>query len=248
MKKIQVEGRNPVLEMLRRHVTVVEMFLDGRARPDKKLEEILALAREQKTIIKQVERNQLNTMSATGVHMGLIAFVEPPPLPTRLKDLLHECRAKNEDPFLLLINDTLLQQNLGAITRTANAAGVHGIIVPRKQENPLTPEVIRVSMGAALFTPIINESIFTAFKTLKSEGIPVTGVDMDGEILYSAAPLQGSIALLLGGEHKGLSEPEIKRCRQLVRIPMKGIVSSLNISAACAILVYEKLRQDRERR
>jgi len=244
MKKIQVEGRNPVLEILRKNIILKEIFIDSQARLDKKLQEILALAQKQKTLIKKVDRAFLDKMSSTGVHMGLIATAIPPPQPHRLKDLLKWCREKNEPPFLILINHTLFQQNLGAIIRTANAAGVHGIILPRKQEHPLTPEVIRISMGAALFTPIINENLFTTFKILKTEGVPVTGVDMEGEIPYFEAPLYGSIALLLGGEHKGLTEPEKKRCHQLVQIPMKGMVSSLNISAACAILLYEKKRQD----
>jgi 23S rRNA (guanosine2251-2'-O)-methyltransferase len=244
MKPIQVEGRNPVLEMLRRGITVTELFIDSHARLDKKLEEILALAGKSKVKIKKVERYILDKMSATGVHMGLIAYAAPPPQPLKLKDLVKDCYSKNQEPVLLVFNEIVFQQNLGAIARTANAAGVHGIILPKKQENPLSPEVIRVSMGAAFFTPIIRENVFNAFKIFKSEGIPIIGVDMEGEILYSNAHLGGSLALVLGGEHKGLSEPERKKCDQIVRIPMKGMVSSLNVSVACGILLYEKIRQD----
>jgi 23S rRNA (guanosine2251-2'-O)-methyltransferase len=233
MKPIQVEGRNPVLEMLRRGIAITELFIDSHARLYKKLEEILALARKNKAKIKQVGRSTLDKMSATGVHMGLIAYATAPPLPQKLKDLVKECYSKNQEPFLLVFNQVVFQQNLGAIARTANAAGVHGIILPKKQENPLSPEVIRVSMGAAFFTPIIRENIFNAFKIFKSEGISIIGVDMKGETLYSNAHLGGSVALVLGGEHKGLSEPERKKCDQIVRIPMKGMVSSLNVSVAC---------------
>jgi 23S rRNA (guanosine2251-2'-O)-methyltransferase len=244
MNPIQVEGRNPVLEMLRKGITITELFIDSHARLDKKMEEILSLARKNKAKINKVQRHTLDKMSATGVHMGLIAYAQTPPLPQKLKDLVKECYSKNQEPFFLVFNEVVFQQNLGAIVRTANAAGVHGIILPKKQENPLTPEVIRISMGAAFFTPIIRENLFNAFKIFKSEGIPITGVDMKGESLYSQAFLQGSAALLLGGEHKGLSEPERKRCDQIVRIPMQGMVSSLNVSVACGILLYEKIRQD----
>jgi len=244
MKPIQVEGRNPVLEMLRRGITITELFIDSHARLDKKLEEMLALAGKNKAKIKKVERYTLDKMSATGVHMGVIAYAIPPPQPLKLKELVKECYSQNQEPFLLVFNEVVFQQNLGAIARTANAAGVHGIILPKKQADPLSPEVIRVSMGAAFFTPMIRENIFNTFKICKSEGIPIIGVDMEGETLYSNAHLGGSLALVLGGEHKGLSEPERKKCDQIVRIPMKGMVSSLNVSVACAILLYEKLRQD----
>jgi 23S rRNA (guanosine2251-2'-O)-methyltransferase len=242
MKPIQVEGRNPVLEILRRGITITELFIDSHARLDKKLEEILALAG--KTKIKKVERYILDKMSATGIHMGLIAYAAQPPLPLKLKDLVKECYSKNQEPFLLVFNELVFQQNLGAIVRTANAVGVHGIILPKKQEKPLSPEVIRVSMGAAFFTPIIRENLFNALKIFKSEGISIIGVDMKGETLYSNAHLGGSLALVLGGEHKGLSGPERKKCDQIVRIPMKGMVSSLNVSVACGVLLYEKIRQD----
>ncbi len=233
-----------MLEILRRGITVTELFIDCHARLDQKLEEILTLAGKNQAKIKKVERSTLDKMSATGVHMGLIAFAAAPPLPLKLKELVKECYSKNQEPFLLVFNQALMQQNLGAIARTANAAGVHGIILPKNQENPLSPEVIRVSMGAAFFTPMVRENIFNAFKIFKSEGIPIIGVDMKGETLYSNAHLEGSIALVLGGEHKCLSEPERKKCDQIVRIPMKGMVSSLNVSVACGILLYEKIRQD----
>lgn len=244
MKPIQVEGRNPVLEMLRRGITIKTLFIDSHARLDKKMEEILVLARKKKVEIKKVERSTLNKMSATGVHMGMIAYAETPRQPTKLKELVKECYSKNQDPFFLVFNEVVFQQNLGAIARTANAAGVHAIILPKKQENPLTPEVIRVSMGAALFTPIIRENVFNAFKFFKGEGIPIIGVDMKGGNLYSNVHLGGSVALVLGGEHKGLSDPEKKKCDEIVKIPMKGMISSLNVSVACGILLYEKVRQD----
>jgi 23S rRNA (guanosine2251-2'-O)-methyltransferase len=244
MKPMQIEGRNSVLEMLRRGIVFTELVVDSHARPDKKLEEIFTLARKNKTKIKRVQRSILDKMSSTGVHMGVVAYAPGPGLPTRVKDLIKECYSNNQEPFLLLFNQVVFQQNLGAITRTANAAGVHGIIIPKMQDNPLSPEVIRISMGAAFFTPIIRENLFNVFKLLKSEGIPIIGVDMTGETPYWDAHLEGSVALVLGGEHKGLSEPERKKCEQIVRIPMKGMVSSLNVSVASGILLLEKVKQD----
>jgi 23S rRNA (guanosine2251-2'-O)-methyltransferase len=244
-KHIQIEGRNTILEIIRRNIAISEIFVDAHARIDKKLDEILSLAGEKKTTIRRVNRSILDKMSSTGVHMGVIAYADTPPLPTRLKDILEDCYLKNEEPFLLLLSDVVYQQNLGAVTRTANAAGVHGIIVPKKQRNPMTPEVIRVSMGAAFFTPVIAENLFIAIKLLKSEGIRIIGADMTGEVFYSDANLRGSVAFVLGGEHKGISEPEKKRCDKIVSMPMNGTVSSLNVSVACGILLYEKIRQDK---
>jgi len=221
------------------------MYVDRGANMDQRMDEILSLASSKGIVVKRVDRCVLDGLSYTGVHMGVIAFARAPSLATTTKQLFKSCRSKGESPFLVMIDDVVYEQNLGAIARTSNAAGVHGIIVPRSREGAVTPEVIRISMSAALFTPIIEENLFSALKAMRSEGVHTVGADMDGEDLYTDADLKGSVAFVLGGEHKGMSEPMKRRCDEIVRIPMYGMVSSLNLGVACSILLYEKLRQDR---
>jgi len=245
LKDLRIEGRNAVLGALRRDTDVREIYVDVRANMDRRMDEIQSLASSKGVAVKRVDRRVLDGLSCTGVHMGVIAFARPPSLATTTKELLRSCRSKGESPFLVMIDDLVYEQNLGAIARASNAAGVHGIIVPRSRKGAVTPEVIRISMGAALFTPIIEESLFSALKAIKSEGVHTVGADMDGEGLYTDVDLKGSVAFVLGGEHKGMSEPMKRKCDEVVRIPMYGMVSSLNLGAACSILLYEKLRQDR---
>lgn len=244
MKSVQIEGRNSVLELLRRGRLVKEINIDANARLDDKLKGILELADEQGVTTRRVERSALDRMSSTGVHMGVIAKADVPRLPVKLKDVLAQCAEKNQEPFLLILDPLKYQQNFGAIVRTANAAAVHAIIMSGKRMSPVSPEIVRISMGAAFFTPIVRESVFSAIKILKSEGIPIVGADMSGECSYHEVDLRGGVALFVGSEHRGLSQPARKRCDHIVKIPMFGVVSSLNVSVACAILLYEKVRQD----
>lgn len=245
MGDVRIEGRNAVLGALRLGSEIREIYVDSRANIDRRMGEMLSIASQRGIAVKRVERRVLDDISSTGVHMGVIAFARAPSLVTTTKQLLTSCRSKGESPFLVVIDDVVYEQNLGAIARTANAAGVQGIIIPRSRKGAVTPEVIRISTGAALFTPIIEENLYSALKAMKSEGVHIVVADMDGKDLYSDANLKGSIAFVLGGEHKGVSEPMKRRCDEVVRIPMYGMVSSLNLSAACSILLYEKLRQDR---
>lgn len=245
MRDLRIEGRNAVLGSLRRDTEVREVYVDSRANMDRRMEEILSLASLKGIAIRRVDRRVLDDLSYTGVHMGVIALARAPSLAATTKQLLDSCRSRGESPFLVAVDGVVYEQNLGAIARTSNAAGVHGIIVPRSRKGAVTPEVIRISMSAALFTPIVEENLYSALKATRSEGVHIVGADMDAEVLYTDADLRGSVAFVLGGEHKGMSEPMRRRCDEVVRIPMYGIVSSLNLSAACSILLYEKLRQDR---
>jgi 23S rRNA (guanosine2251-2'-O)-methyltransferase len=244
MKGVQIEGRNAILEMLRQGVDFTKLYIEANVRMEERLDEIFRLAEERRIEIERVERARLNEISTTEVHMGVIGEASRPALAQSLRDVIEKCRARNKEPFILIIDEVVYQQNLGAIVRSANAAGVDCIVVPRKRGQGITAEVIRVSMGAAFFTPVIRESIYSALKTLSTEGVRIIGADMDGSVLYHEADLSGGVALVMGGEHKGLSDGIKRRCEQVVRIPIKGMVSSLNVSVSCAVLMYEKLRQD----
>ena len=245
MAEIAVQGKNTVLEILRRKVKIREIYLDSGAATDEKIAEIVSTASSRRVPLKRVDRDTLRTISNIGGrNIPIVALAEPPVLPATLPQLLRQCSEAGENPFLLMLGQVDYRQNLGAVARTANAAGVHGILVPRTRSNPVTPEVIRISMGAALFTPIIRESPYSALKVLKSGGLHIVGADMEAAKPYYEADLRGSIAFVLGGEDRRLPEPIMRRCDETVRIPMSGIVSSLNLSVACSVLVYEKLRQE----
>jgi len=244
MKTIKIEGKNAVLEALINNIKITEILIDVRANCDRRLNEILKIGSSKGVKIKKVDRKYLDKISDTGVHMGIIAFAERPKLPTTVNELLERCKKRNKDPFVVAIDGILHQQNIGAIVRTANASGVDGVIISKNTKRSISPEIIRISMGAALFTPIIKESIHSAIKILKKYNVYVVGADMNGAKPYYEINLKGSIAFILGGEHKGLSNPIRKKCDEILRIPMLGCVSSLNVSVACAILVYEKVRQE----
>lgn len=219
--------------------------MDANARLEARLRRLLDLAEEQGVQVTRVRRQVLDQRSATGEHMGVIAVANAPVLPTKLSEVLRECETRGVDPFLILLPDIRHRQNLGAIIRTANAAGVHAIVLSRGWQSVTTPEVARVSMGAVFFTPVIRESIYSVLKTLKSQGIAVIGADMRGEVTYDQADLRGAVALCIGSEGRGLSEELRKRCDVVVNLPMVGVVGSLNVSVACGVLVYEKVRQER---
>ncbi len=240
-----MEGRNAVLELLKQGGIIEEIFVDENARLDKRLSLILELAEKQGVRVIRKPRRVLTEMSSTGEHMGIIASAHPPQLPTRLIDVLDECEREKVDPFLVLIPEIQHQQNLGAIIRTANAAGVKAIIISRGTGSVFSPEVTRISMAANFFTPVIRMSTYSAIKMLKTYGIPIIGADASGEIPYFQANMRGAVTLCLGSEGKGLSEEIMRRCDYIVNIPMVGIVSSLNVSVSFGILVYEKVRQER---
>lgn len=245
MTEIPVQGKNAILEVLRRNVGVRTIYLDSGTDGDGKIAEIMSIATSRRIPLKRVDRAALQRISPFGArNVPVVALAEPPSLATTLPQLLRQCREAGLNPFLLMLGQVDYRQNLGAVARTANAAGVHGILVPRTRSNPVTPEVIRISMGAALFTPIIRESPYSALKVLKSGGLHIVGADMEAAKPYYEADLRGSIAFVLGGEDRRLPEPIMRRCDETVRIPMSGIVSSLNLSVACSVLVYEKLRQE----
>jgi 23S rRNA (guanosine2251-2'-O)-methyltransferase len=245
MKQEQLEGRNVILEALRAGRKFKRLLLDSQAREDEKLKEIISLARENKVSIEKVDRHRLDDISRTGVHLGIIGWA----LPRRsisLKELVEDCRAKGEVAFLLILKEVLYEQNLGAILRSAESAGVHGVIVPSRQGAGVTPNVIRISMGASEYVPVIRGSIMSSISFLKRSGVWIIGADMEGDDIYYEVDLTGPVAFVLGGEDKGLSEAIKSKCDRIVRIPMKGHISSLNVSVTCALLMYEKLRQEAE--
>lgn len=231
----RLEGRNVVLEALeRRRRPVRRIWLDQGAKADPKVDRIRELGGDTVVI---VERHLLDRMSQTGVHNGVIAEADPLPQPT-LKELLTE----KPWPFLVLLDEIQYEHNLGAVLRSALGAGVDGVIVPVERGKGITPVVQRVAMGGAEAVPVIREGISASLAEVRRQGIRVVGADMDGVPPWEL-DLTGPIALVLGGEDKGLTPPVRKRCDAIVGIPLQSGLQSLNVSVTAGILLFERVRQ-----
>ncbi|MBN1336819.1 MAG: 23S rRNA (guanosine(2251)-2'-O)-methyltransferase RlmB [Deltaproteobacteria bacterium] len=242
-----LEGRNPVLECLRRaRRRVVRIHLDDHARREDKVAEILDLAARSGAPVESVPRPSLDRASVTGVHNGVIAWAEPLPDLT-FRDLLDQIECQGEDPFLVLIDEPQYEHNLGAVLRSALGGGVHGVVVPTVRGKGVTAVVQRVAMGAAEAVPVVREGISSCLATLRRRGVRIVGADSDGAPPWSL-DLTGPLALVLGGEDKGLTPPLRKRCDALAGIPLAGDLESLNLSVAAGVLIFEKVRQEAGRR
>ncbi len=231
----RIEGRNVVLEALeRKRRKVLRIWLDIGAKPDRKIDRLLVLAGEK---VVRVERNLLDRMSQTGVHNGVIAEAEPFHEWT-VKDLLQAV----PEPFVVLVDEVQYEHNLGAILRSALGAGVDAVIIPVQRGKGLTPIVHRVSMGGAEAVPLIREGLSSALAQLQRAGVRIVGADMDGVPPWKI-DMRGALAIVLGGEDKGLTEPIRKRCDAIVGVPLAGGLESLNVSVTAGVLLFERVRQ-----
>lgn len=236
-----IEGRNPILEALLAKAVIDQIWVAPGIVKDKKIKQILRLANWRQISVKRTSRKHLDRISETGIHQGVIAFGLALPAVT-LKELLEEEKNK-ERLCVLLLTEVLDEQNLGAILRTAEATGTAAVIIPKRAKG-VTSVVTRVAMGAAESLPVVKENLFFAIKILKEDGVKIVGAEAKtGRSLYQT-DLRGRTAFVVGGENKGLTAPIKEVCDFLVSIPMEGKVSSLNMSVACAVLLYEKLRQE----
>jgi 23S rRNA (guanosine2251-2'-O)-methyltransferase len=235
LKGQALEGRNIVLEALRRKVRVVHrIWLDERAKPDSKIQEILERGQGK---IEYVSRQVLDRISQTGVHNGVIADA------AALPELsLREVLDSKLDPFLVLVDELQYEHNLGAVLRSSLGAGVDAVIAPVVRGKGVTPVVQRVSMGGAEAVPLIREGISSSLAEIRRRGILVVGADMDGVPPWKV-DLKGPLAVVLGGEDKGLTPPVRKRCDVIVGIPLMGNLESLNVSVTAGILLFERVRQ-----
>ncbi len=233
-----------MLEALRRERRRVHRIaLDAAAKPNPKLAEILTLASRYGVKLERLPREKLDQFSEAEVHNGIIAEADPLEewtVAARLDAVLDA----GEYPFFVLVDEVNYEHNLGAILRSALGAGVHGVIVPVRRGKGLTAVVQRVAMGGAEEVPLIREGLSSALATLRRAGVRVVGADMDGEPCWDV-PMTGSLALVLGGEDKGLSPTLRERCDAIARVPIGGDLDSLNVSVTGAVLMFEKVRQDR---
>lgn len=238
----QVEGRNPVREALRAGRSVQRIFIAEDERRGS-LGEIVTLARERGIPIDEVTRAMLDRKSVTGAHQGVIALAAARDY-ADLEQVLDQVQAGGESPLLLLCDGLQDPHNLGALLRTADAAGAHAVVIPARRSVGLTATVAKTSAGAIEHVPVCRvTNIAQTIERLKERGIWVVGAEMAGDRLYWEANLTGPLALVVGGEGEGVGRLVAERCDFLVRLPMHGSINSLNASVAGALLLYEVLRQ-----
>lgn len=236
-----IQGRNAVLEAFRSGRTIDKLYvLDGCK--DGPIQTILREARKQDAIINFVTKERLNQISGTQNHQGVAAQASAYGY-VQVEDILNRAKEKGEDPFLILLDGIEDPHNLGAIIRTANLAGVHGVIIPKRRAVGLTATVAKTSAGALNYTPVAKVTNLTAtMEQLKQEGLWFVCADMGGELMYHLN-LKGPIGLVVGSEGDGVSKLVKEHCDMIAGIPMKGDIDSLNASVAAGILTYEIVRQ-----
>lgn len=237
-------GYNSVLEALKAGRALNKILLAKGARSGSQ-KDVLRLAEERHVIIQWVEGAKLDEVAQGNRHQGVIALAAPIAY-QELEDVLELAATRGEAPFVVVMDGLTDPHNVGAIIRTAAAAGVHGVLIPKRRNCPVTATVARTSAGAVEHVPIVQiGNVRQTLEKLKTQGLWVVGLDAAGDTEHFAADLKGPVALVVGSEGEGLGELVRRTCDFLVRIPMHGPVGSLNASVACALVLYEAFRQRR---
>lgn len=241
VEETRIEGRNAVLEAFRSGRTIDKLYvLDGCQ--DGSVRTIVREARKRDTILNFVSRERLDQLSQTGKHQGVIAQSAAYTY-AGVEDILQIARDKGEAPFLILLDNIEDPHNLGAIIRTANLAGAHGVIIPKRRAVGLTATVAKASAGAINYTPVAKVTNLTnTIEELKKEGMWFVCADMGGTRMYDLN-LKGAIGLVIGNEGEGVSKLVREHCDMIASIPMRGDIDSLNASVACGVMAYEIVRQ-----
>jgi 23S rRNA (guanosine2251-2'-O)-methyltransferase len=238
----QVEGRNAVLELLESGKDINKIFI-AKGEKHGSINKIIAVAKERKVIIVEKDRRQLEEMAGTDNYQGVIAVV-PPFEYSEIIDILETAKERSEEPFIIILDGIEDPHNLGSIIRTAETAGVHGIIIPKRRAVAVNSTVNKVSCGAAQHMKIARvTNISDAIEELKRAGLWICGTDVATDKYYYNQDLTGSLAIVIGNEGKGMSDKVKKNCDFLVKIPMKGKVESLNAAVSTGIVVYEAVKQ-----
>ena len=237
----KIEGRNAVLEALRAGKPIDKLYvLDGC--PDGPVRTIIREAKKGDTLINYVKKERLDQLSETGHHQGVIAMAASYEYAT-VEDILEKAREKGEAPFIFVLDNIEDPHNLGAMIRTANLAGAHGVIIPKRRAVGLTPTVARTSAGAINYTPVAKvTNLKQTMEQLKKEGMWFVCADMDGTPYYQM-DLKGPMGLVIGNEGEGVSRLIKETCDFVASIPMKGDIDSLNASVAAGVLAFEIARQ-----
>ena len=238
----RLEGRNALTEALRAGRTIDKVFIaDGDT--DKSLQRLAAMAKEAGAVIVPVDRRKLDMMSTTHAHQGVIAQAAAHEYAT-IDDILEEAAQRGQAPLIVICDELSDPHNLGAIMRSAECAGAHGVIIPKRRSVGLTATVAKASAGAVEYMKVARvTNISATIQELKQKGVWIFGTAAEGSIPMYKADLTGPTAIVIGNEGDGMSQLVRKNCDVMVHIPMKGRISSLNASAAASILLYEAVRQ-----
>ena len=237
-----IEGRNAVIEALRAGTAMDKVYI-AKGETDATLGHIASTARGKGIVVVEADRRKLDAMSVTHSHQGVIAVAAVREYAS-VSDILHSARDKGEAPLVVVCDELSDPHNLGAVIRTAEAAGAHGVIIPKRRSAGLTAIVAKTSAGAVSYLPVARVANLTALlKELKEEGLWVFGTAADGATSLYQADLKGPAAIVIGSEGNGMSRLVREQCDFLVSIPMRGQVNSLNASAAAAVVLYEAVRQ-----
>lgn len=237
-----IEGRNAVTEALRSGTAIDKIYL-AKGETDRTLSLIAAEARKAGVVVVEADRRKLDAMSLTHSHQGIIAIAAVRAYAT-VEDILSIASARGEKPLLVVCDEISDPHNLGAIIRTAECAGAHGVIIPKRRSAGLTAVVAKSSAGAVSYLPVARvPNIPSLLKDLKKQGIWVFGAAAEGTVPLYGADFKNAAAIVIGSEGDGMTRLVRESCDFLVSIPMKGQISSLNASAAAAILLYEAVRQ-----
>lgn len=240
----QVEGRNAILEVLKSGRDV-EKIVVARGNTDGTIKRIIGMATDRGIVVQQTDRQRLDEICQTKNHQGIIGFVSARAY-VEVEDILQRAKDKGEPPFIILLDGITDPHNFGAVLRTADASGAHGVIIPKRRAVGLTATVAKTSAGAIEYIPVAKVvNIGNTIDELKKQGLWIACADMDGQT-YFESDMKGAIALVIGAEGEGVGRLVKEKCDFTVSIPMKGEIQSLNASVAAALLMYEVVRQRRE--
>ena len=238
----QVEGRNAVIELLESGKDINKIFIT-KGEKHGSINKIISMAKERKVILVEKDKRQMEQMAQNENYQGVIAIV-PPFEYCEIEDILDKAKEMNEDPFILILDGIEDPHNLGSIIRTAETAGVHGIIIPKRRAVAVNSTVNKVSAGAVQYMKIARVTNITdSIEKLKEKGLWICGTDISTDTYYYNQDLTGPLGIVIGNEGTGMSDRVKKSCDFLVKIPMKGKVTSLNASVSTGIVIYEAIKQ-----
>ncbi|KRQ86439.1 putative TrmH family tRNA/rRNA methyltransferase [Caloramator mitchellensis] len=236
-----IEGRNPVIEAIKSGRTIEKIYV-SKGDVEGSIKMIISMAKERGIVISEVERKRLDEMSTTMAHQGVIAIVSDYNY-VEVDEILKFAKQKNEDPFIIILDEIEDPHNLGSIIRSANVFGAHGVIIPKRRSALVTATVAKASAGAIEHTKIAKvTNLNKTIDELKEMGLWIAALDMDGENCYNK-DLNGPLAIVIGSEGRGVSRLVKQNCDFVVKIPMKGEISSLNASVAAGVIMYEVIKQ-----
>ncbi len=239
----QIEGKNSILEALKTNHPIDKILISKDIGRHSTIAEILHLSKQRGVPLIYIEKSKLDNIGQTKSHQGIIAYV-PEKEYVEVEDILSLAKKKNEQPFIIILDSIEDPHNLGAILRSAEATGAHGIIIPKRRSVGLTPTVAKTSAGAIEYMSVAKvANLSNAISKLKKQNIWVIGIESEGKTSYIKFDFKMPIAIVIGSEGKGISRLVKENCDELLSIPMKGKITSLNASVAAAVVMYEVLKQ-----